>query len=143
MGAKSSLTMSWCTDQATVRSSKMRNLYDEAWEGLTGTFFSSCENSWTALFDPSKYHRGPVSKPRPSYRTIPSRSTITICIASAGVVLVSVISLAARYDFPLKLCNVKQHRLAFFVIQATVAVHEADHSFRGTHEVFDYRSHTL
>jgi hypothetical protein len=52
------------------------------------------------------------------------------------------ISLAARYDFPLKLCNVKQNRLAFFVIQATVAVHEPDHSFRGTHEVFDYRSHT-
>ena len=30
--------MSWCTDQATVRLSKMRTLYDEAWEGLTGRF---------------------------------------------------------------------------------------------------------
>ena len=38
MGAKSSLTMSWCTDQATVHLSKLRNLYDEAWKGLTGRF---------------------------------------------------------------------------------------------------------
>src|SRR6476620_3338299 len=30
--------MSGCTHQATVRLSKMRNLYDEAWEGLTARF---------------------------------------------------------------------------------------------------------
>ena len=38
MGAKSSLTMSWCTDQATVNLSKLRTLYDETREGLTGRF---------------------------------------------------------------------------------------------------------